>query len=175
MGKRIITYTQRLINPLAPDPSMITIADIAHSLSMVCRFNGHVENFYSVAEHCVHVCDLLPVEHSLAGLLHDASEAYICDLPSPIKSSPTLAGYRIAEDNMMRIIAAEYGFEYPLAPEVVAMDEALLHAELEHLFRGYFPYGTFPDAAKVKIRCWSPKTAEQKFLSRFHDQFLKSK
>ncbi|MDG9926150.1 MULTISPECIES: phosphohydrolase [unclassified Pseudomonas] len=71
-----------LANPTA---SMVDPADIAHSLSMQCRFNGHTNRFYSVAQHCYLVADLVPAEHQLAALLHDATEAYVGDLVRPLK------------------------------------------------------------------------------------------
>lgn len=64
---------------------MVDTTDIAHSLSMQCRFNGHTRHFYSVAQHCYLVADLVPAEHQLAALLHDATEAYVGDLVRPLK------------------------------------------------------------------------------------------
>lgn len=68
-----------------PKPDMVDPTDIAHSLSMQCRFNGHTRAFYSVAQHCYLVADLVPAEHQLAALLHDATEAYVGDLVRPLK------------------------------------------------------------------------------------------
>lgn len=68
-----------------PSADMIDTLDIAHSLSMQCRFNGHTAEFYSVAQHCLLVADLVPAEHQLVALLHDATEAYVGDLVRPLK------------------------------------------------------------------------------------------
>lgn len=68
-----------------PTADMVHTADIAHSLSMQCRFNGHTNRFYSVAQHCCLVADLVPLEHQLSALLHDATEAYVGDLVRPLK------------------------------------------------------------------------------------------
>lgn len=81
----IITFSGRRVDLLEPAAAMIEPADIAHSLSMQCRFNGHTRHFYSVAQHCVLVADLVPAEHQLAALLHDATEAYVGDLVRPLK------------------------------------------------------------------------------------------
>src|ERR1039457_118422 len=74
--------------PLDPNPEKILIDDIAHALAHQCRFGGHASRFYSVAEHSVHVSRLCPPEDALWGLLHDASEAYLVDLPRPLKQLP---------------------------------------------------------------------------------------
>lgn len=71
-----------LANPTA---DMVAPSDIAHSLSMQCRFNGHTRSYYSVAQHCYLVADLVPAEHQLAALLHDATEAYVGDMVRPLK------------------------------------------------------------------------------------------
>ena len=69
----IQTYTGIKFDALNPKPKMIDIVDIAHALSMTCRFNGHVKNFYSVAEHSYYVSQLAPKGYKLCGLLHDIS------------------------------------------------------------------------------------------------------
>lgn len=81
----IITRSGRKFDLAAPTADMVDPADIAHSLSMQCRFNGHTNRFYSVAQHCYLVADLVPAEHQLAALLHDAAEAYVGDLVRPLK------------------------------------------------------------------------------------------
>jgi uncharacterized protein len=84
-GDWIQTYTGKQFWPLSPLPEDIVIEDIAHALSMQCRFGGHVRTFYSVAQHSVHVSLLVEPQYALWGLLHDAAEAYLVDLPRPIK------------------------------------------------------------------------------------------
>lgn len=85
----ITTYTGLKINPLQPQYHQININDIAHALSYICRGNGHTSTFFSVAQHCIN-CAKEAKERGysnkiiLACLLHDASEAYICDIPKPL-------------------------------------------------------------------------------------------
>lgn len=105
----ILTYTGKHFDLLDPQPDMVCIEDIAHSLSNLCRFNGHTEGFYSVAQHSVNVMKevyardyLAPRRLLLTALLHDAAEAYIGDLSSPLKKAMKLAG-----DNSFRAIEAK--------------------------------------------------------------------
>ena len=80
------TYTGKKFYPYDPRPEQICIEDIAHGLSMLCRFAGQCRFFFSVAEHSIAVAHLLPANLKLFGLLHDASEAYLADLPRPVKA-----------------------------------------------------------------------------------------
>lgn len=127
----IRTFTGKYINPCAPDPAQICIEDISHSLSMQPRFGGHLPIFYSVAEHCISVARLLPPAFRLAGLLHDASEAYLIDVPRPVKQQ--LTNYAEIENRLMRVIAAKFGFEWPLPHEVKMIDEVCLHGEWDEI------------------------------------------
>ena len=86
----ITTYTGKHFDPLEPDMDAIEIRDVAHALSLTCRGNGHVKNFFSVGQHCVY-CALEAEARGysnrvvLGCLLHDASEAYMSDVPRPFK------------------------------------------------------------------------------------------
>lgn len=83
-----------------PHRHKINLADVAHALSMQCRFGGHMRQFYSVAEHCLNVRENVS-DHGpfsrLAALLHDAAEAFVTDLPSPLKHRPGMDAYIAAE------------------------------------------------------------------------------
>jgi len=80
----ITTYTGKRFHYLDPQPEEIDIVDIAHALSLTCRFGGHCKEFYSVAEHSIRVAEIVPKEFQLLALLHDAGEAYTGDVQSPI-------------------------------------------------------------------------------------------
>ena len=94
-GDWIQTFTGKRIYPFDPDPDLICIDDIAHALSNICRFTGHVKHFYSVAQHSVIVANAIPdslgVPHTnelyLQALLHDAQEYLFSDLSRPLKRS----------------------------------------------------------------------------------------
>src|SRR5687768_10005799 len=79
------TNAGNVIDLIDPKPDQITIEDIAAGLSKVCRFNGQIKDWYCVAEHSAHVAELVPNQLKLIALLHDASEAYLCDVPTPLK------------------------------------------------------------------------------------------
>jgi hypothetical protein len=84
-GPFIITVSGRTVHYLFPDPDCITIEDIAHALSRISRWCGHTQSFWSVAAHSLLVAQLLPRQLKLAGILHDAHEAYLGDVPTPLK------------------------------------------------------------------------------------------
>lgn len=102
-GDWMQTFTGRQFWPLDPRPEDIDIEDIAHALSNLCRFGGHCKAFYSVAEHSLYVerfswrdrAGVRPIELARFALLHDAAEAYLVDVPRPIKRH--LGGYEQAE------------------------------------------------------------------------------
>jgi hypothetical protein len=128
----IRTVSGIYINVFKPTMDMICIEDIAHALSYQCRFGGHLPRFYSVAQHSLNCCYLIDDNKlKLAALLHDASEAYLLDIPSPIKQG--LSNYKEIEDRLMNLIAEKFGFEYPLHPEVKKVDAIMLQKEWDCL------------------------------------------
>jgi hypothetical protein len=132
----ITTYTKKRFDPILPEEELIDILDIAHSLSLLCRANGHFPEFYSVGEHCVNcACEARARGYSkrvqLACLLHDASEAYLSDVTRPVKSA--LPEYKKIEKNLEAAIYKKWldsaltDEEYSLMREV---DDALLYHEM---------------------------------------------
>lgn len=160
---------------LDPKSEEIKITDIAHGLSMNCRFVGQCRGFYSVAEHSWHVARMLegtPAIVQLAGLLHDASEAYITDVASPVKQF--MPEYQKMEDNIMRAIAEKYGFEYPLHPAIKHADLSMLSNEAHHLLtsRGndwdMWLHRKRPAVSDIyRPIGMSPDTAQENFLDKF--------
>lgn len=123
-----------MIDPFDPHIDQIAIEDIVHSLSLQCRFNGHTNYMYSVARHCIYVADHLERQGAspiaqLCGLMHDAAEAYMCDIPTPIKIRPEMAFYREAEDKLLELIATKFSLPWPFPPEVWEADKAITEAE----------------------------------------------
>ncbi len=107
----ITTYTGKHFDPLVPDMEAIDIHDIAHALSLTCRGNGHVKQFFSVGQHCVY-CALEAESRGyskrviLGCLLHDAGEAYMSDVPRPFKVM--LQEYVQAEDKLIDLIYTKF-------------------------------------------------------------------
>lgn len=112
---------------------------IAHALAHMPRWGGHTPTFYSVAQHSIAVSLLVDPRHKLCALLHDASEAFLMDLPRPVKQ--LLPAYKELENQVMENIAAAYGFEWPMPEEVKKADELVLQREWEDMqSTGRFPF-----------------------------------
>jgi hypothetical protein len=127
-GPWLETYTGRQIWLKEPKPEDIDLEDIAHALSQICRFGGHTRRFYSAAEHSILVSHLCSNRMALTGLMHDAVEAYLVDLPSPVKS--LCPDYVALEEAWQRIMAERW--QLPLAPipdEVKDADKMALYHE----------------------------------------------
>lgn len=167
----IQTFTGRRIRLMAPKLGDIDIIDIAHALSNQCRFVGHVRQFYSVAEHSVLV-SLEAHEHPLDGLLHDASEAYLMDISSPLKH--LLPDYQKFEEKFTRSIRSKFGLSHGMPPDVERADRRLRNLEARALMNGSLSgWGyslTFrAPAVRALSRPLSPDGAEQLFLSRYRE------
>lgn len=154
---------------LEPTADMVDIEDIAHALSMQCRYTGHIKHFYSVAEHSVLVSQLS--RNPFEGLMHDSSEAYLTDIASPVK--PHLGNYKELENGIMGVIGRKYGFNWPVDKDTKDADAAQLKTEARHLLRsgGRDWISAFPTRRVRGIvpHCWSPDQAKMKFLERFYE------
>lgn len=167
----IQTRSGRKFNFLAMAPEDVVIEDIAHALSNLCRFGGHCKRFYSVAEHSLLVSRILPPEYALTGLLHDATEAYVVDLPRPLKQLIGEA-YTDIEGAVWEVIARRYDLPIVLPPAIKEADNAVLLAEKAQLMddppvEWQWAKGLKPAAVAV----WGvePRVAANNFLIRFHE------
>ncbi len=168
----IETFTGRKFHLLDPSPSEVHIEDVAHALSLLCRYTGHTRNFYCVGDHSLRVSHLCDPTDALAGLLHDASEAYLADMNSPLKHSPEMSKYRTAEKRVQAVIMKRFGLPSKEPASVKLADRRLLVTEKRDLlsangpvwenFRGFDP---FP----MTIVPMEPKYAEARFLDRFEE------
>lgn len=161
------TYTGKKFDYSNPLPASIDIRDIAHALSLVCRFGGHCRDFYSVAQHSVYVSQFVRADLALIGLLHDAAEAYIGDMVSPLKRQ--IESFNVLEGRVFSAIASKLGIPASLPDEVKAADIALLAAEARDLMEAAPEDWGIPAAKRSipKIIPWSPVQAEKHFMNRF--------
>lgn len=167
MNNYIHTFTGKAVNPLAPDAEDIDIRDIAHALSLQTRYAGHCREFYSVAEHSVRVSQVCPRKDALYGLLHDAAEAYLSDLPSPIKYADGFEAYREAEGAVMWAICERFGVPGGEPASVRRADALLLNTEARDLFATPAGWADLANVSTVRIRPMLPRPAEMWFLERF--------
>ena len=167
----ITTYTGKSFNFMDPQPEQIDIEDIAQALSMQCRFNGHVKRFYSVAEHCCIMHDYVSrktsdSELAFTALMHDASEAYICDIPRPLK--PHLINYQEIEQRIEEALQKRFGFN-PMYAWLKDIDNRIVADEARELFLRMPDWVNDYQVVGVQdeIQCWTPKRAKEEFLVRF--------
>lgn len=179
----IETRTGKRVSVQNPQPDQFDIKDIAYALSNTCRFNGHSAGFYSVAEHSVAVAVRLPANLRLAGLLHDATEAYLGDIPSPIKQF--LPDYVALESKFESAIAEKFATaERSVVPRCTAEEYKLIkEADIDALFtEAHYliesqgkDWSYFQGPVQRKVRhdlrpmCLPPQEAFKLFLSFYYD------
>ncbi len=169
VGDWIQTYSGRQFFPLDPKPEDIAIEDIAHALANLCRYAGHCLNFYSVAEHSYLLSTKVKKEYRLWALLHDATEAYLVDVPRPIK--PSLTNYVSIERNLQSAVAARFGLSDEIPDDVKNADRIILEDERRQNMSPAPVKWTSNtgEILGVKLNCWTPNIAEIKFLERFQE------
>lgn len=163
-GDWLQTFSGRAFYPLDPRPDEVSLVDIAHSLSMQCRYAGHCRRFYSVAEHSVLMARAMPSQElARIALLHDATEAYMVDLPRPVKNH--MPDYRRTEAHLWSVIAERFGLPPHGAPEVDSADNRILRDEMLALMaRPPIDWDIPAEPLDVVIECWDPTRAEIEFL-----------
>ena len=166
VGNWMLTYTGRVYWPMDPRPCEVNIEDIAHALAYQCRYGGHTSEYYSVAEHCVLVSRLLPEKLKFVGLMHDATEAYVSDVPRPLK--PYLTNYAEIEARNWEAIGTAFGLPELLPPEVDDLDRRMCLLEMNWLMpKSPLPLGIEGVAPNICLERWSPGAAKEAFLVEF--------
>ena len=184
MHEWITTYTGKRFYPLNPRPEDVDILDIAHAVSQICRFGGHTRQFYSVAQHSWYVAERIrkwitnvqrhwKAHVVVQGLLHDASEAYLGDVVTPVKT--TMGDYKRAEAVLMEAIYEGLGVAMParfgeVCKAIKKADEEMFLTEYITLFREpKRPYVLVPGGVEpvwdLDIDYWTPAQAEFNFLA----------
>lgn len=169
-GTFIETFTGNHFDYESYNDANINIEDIAHALSNNCRFNGHTRQFYSVAQHSVLVSHYCDPEDALWGLLHDASEAYLCDIPTPLKNMGYFEQYKKEEAKVMNIIAHKYGLNPTMPASVKVADVRLLWTEKRDLMPdGDWGVDQPYDYIPARIVPLNPEQAKIQFINRFEE------
>lgn len=175
MDPWIVTHSGKQFDFHNPTPDMVCIEDIAHALSMSCRFGGHTRYHYSVAQHSVNVARFVPDEHKLVALLHDATEAYIGDMVSPLKV--IMPEFKRKEEEIWEVIAARFSLPFYMDPSIKKADTMMLKIEREHLIVESQPWeclkgvdvSVSDGVAEMITRQWSQKHAKEMFLHYFDE------
>lgn len=167
------TYTGRAFYPLQPDPSAVSIIDIAHALSNQCRYSGATNSFYSTAQHCCllasYTADVLraSVLDCLQILMHDAAEAYLVDIPRPVKQF--MPEYRAWDHDINEAIRKWLALDdlaFPVFQDEI--DSRIIVDERQQLLSNSgLDWGHDLQPLNIKITPWSPRHAEQQFLVRY--------
>lgn len=169
----VMTFTGKMIRPLKmiDDIELVCIEDIAHALGNLCRYTGHTKFFYSVANHSVIVSNLVPQHLALAGLLHDAGEAYFNDLARPIKHLDELKAYRHAEELAKILIWNKFLDTTPVKVSdldaISLADKQALRTEQRDLMAWHHSYPD--DEQDFEIAPWTPELSITNFLQRYND------
>lgn len=166
----ILTHSGRHVELPDPLPEEITITDIARGISRECRFSGQCLDFYSVAQHSVLASRIVSNEYALEALLHDASEAFIKDIPSPLKK--LLPEYSRIEGILERVIRRKFGLPEKTSAPVRLADQILLATEKRDLMPHdpwVWPELSGIDPLPDKIVPWSQDVAMKLFLYRFDE------
>lgn len=186
---QLITIEGQVIDVLDLDVSKISMQSIARRLSKICRFGGEIEDFYSVAQHCVNVSHLgLTLIECQDGLMHENGEAFMGDLATPIKYLTELSGYRTLEKQINKLLLMHFTGRSVFCDNLKSFDSAALMLEAsafhpvlygridasDSKFNYYFDNCNEPDdylRLKVDLRPLPPKEAEKLFLDRYAELF----
>jgi uncharacterized protein len=170
------TFTDKAINPGDLKLEDICIEDIAHSLALTNRFNGHARYPLNVAQHSVFVSRLCgDGPNELQGLLHDGAETYCGDMLKWLKVMPQMAGFKELEQRIQKLIFQKYECPIEIQEDVEAADRLMVRFEG---VKGYGPdfhinHPNYPDLTQAEFRrigYWDPWTweaSEQIFLDTF--------
>lgn len=187
-GRWIETFTGKRFFPLSPDPAKIHIKDIAHGLAGRFRFSGQSRDWYTVAQHSVEVSRRVPPEDALWGLLHDAAEAYLPDIPRPIKDRFhvsvddnwgvnqiygrvhwVILPFQAVEQHLLEAVAQRFGLTMPIPASVWDADDRELARERRDLFDGGPAWPGLKEPYPQPLVALAPREAEALFLARFEE------
>ena len=170
----MMMYSGQLVDVLHLKAADIDIRDIAHALACTSRFGGHTREPISVAQHSVYV-SYFCLTQPLQGLLHDASEAYLGDVPEPLKDSPVFEKYRKLESRVQMLVYQKFKCQLQDTPEVRDADQLMLRVEAWKGYAAPFWCESPTKAEETRLRAavsgefWDWRKAEEMFLTRFRE------
>ena len=161
----IVTYTRRWFDPLNPRVEDVNLNDIAHALSLTNRYGGHVSRPYSVAQHSV-LCSMVAPEHlKLEALLHDAAEAYLGDMPKPVKDM--LPDFKAAEARLEAVIRQKFGLPGERHPDgIVEIDRRMLVTEAKHFGIEWWSWWDY-EPYDIALPSWTWMQSKLMFLDTY--------
>lgn len=165
----ILTSTGRYFD-YTNGQNVITVQEVAYALANICRFGGHCRPFYSVAEHSIRVSEIVPLQDAMWGLLHDAAEAYLGDVPRPLKN--LLPDYRKIEKRIEAEILPKLGLKGPKPDSVKHADVVMLATEQRDLMPAHDDQWALIegiDPLPDRIVPMTPYWACMKFMDRYHE------
>lgn len=173
LSEGIRLYSGAMFDYNDPGASNVGIEDIAHALSHVCRFAGHIRYFYSVAQHAVNCSRIVPTEFAFDALMHDTAEAFTNDLPTPLKYAvPMFKDLEVRIETAMSVL---FNFQYPLADEVKLADLQMLQLEKNELKTPGGDWSVLEGIESdhlrrlVDLSPWPPEFAKHAFLQRYEE------
>lgn len=158
----IRTFSGQYVNIIDPDPATLLIEDIAHGLAGQLRFGGQSPIRYTVAQHCVE-CARHTEGDKFEALMHDSPEAYLGDMPSPIKSH--LPDYQALEKKFATMLSKKFNFNYPYHSLTKLVDIDELKWEWDAVMLA----GTHPPNIIHFVDVWSADRAKEEFLKMFYE------
>jgi 5'-deoxynucleotidase YfbR-like HD superfamily hydrolase len=165
----IVTNTGKRVDLNNVQLNQICIEDIAVSLSKQCRFNGHCNGFYSVAQHSVLVSEIVSTEFKFEALMHDATEAYIGDMVSPLKG--LIPDFQRYEDYLWQVIATKFGLNPRLSADTKQADMIMLATEKRDLMPHHpDPWPALEGITPINhcITAWGSKISYDRFMEAFN-------
>ena len=165
MVPEIALISGKYFNYLDPDPDVITIEVIAHALSNIGRYAGHTERFYSVAEHSLRCFD---IDTTAETLMHDAAEAFLLDMPTPLKM--LLPDYKAIEERIEQVIFTKFNLAWPMSAATKRADLIMLATEKRDLLTECGEWAVLEGVEPLPERISSSIIPNWKWADRFIEQ-----
>lgn len=166
------TYTGKEVNPLHIRPQDVCLPDIARSHSMQCRFGGHVERFFSNANHCVNMAqyffDLGEYLNAKYALLHEGDEEFFGDIITPIKYLDIMTDVRVAIKKAQRAVYRSFGLKGKTPKVVKELDDKMKILEARKVKPNSKLAQMEVDGAGIKVKVMSQRQSEKAFIEMYY-------